>query len=61
MVTSRTIIRRVLVLFTPSHIWLVQVYLNPHLYPKFRLNRPGGSLLSVQADQPGNYPPWQMF
>ena len=56
MVTSGTIIRRVLVLFIPSHIWPVQVYLNPHLYPRFCLNRPGGSLLPVQADQPGIIP-----
>jgi len=61
MVTSGTIIRRVVffsLFFLPySHFWLVRVHWNAHLYPKCRLNRPGGSCYRSKHTSPSPSPP----
>lgn len=60
MVTSGMIIRRVVffsLFFSPySHFWLVRVHWNTHLYPKCRLNRPGGSCYRSQHTSPSPSP-----
>ena len=60
MVTSGMIIRRVVffsLFFSPySHFWLVRVHWSTHLYPKCRLNRPGGSCYRSQHTSPSPSP-----